>query len=129
MGVLQFVVAFFPYHEPRDGDGDEAQAYGVGDGGGQGEALGGYAYIGGADKHHEETWEEGYPIDFMALGEIDADGEESEDGEGLVEPGEVAPEDVEIDEHKHYADGEDGGSQHEALVHLVLLELHKVGCN
>ena len=58
VGVLQFVVAFFPYHEPRDGEGDEAQAYGVGDGGGQGEALGGYAYIGGADEHHEETWEE-----------------------------------------------------------------------
>ena len=41
--------------------------------------------------HHEHTRDKCDEVRFLALGQIDRNGEEGKDGEGLVEPGEITP--------------------------------------
>ena len=53
--------------------------------------------IGDAHSRHEHGREKRYPIDRAGFYKVDGDGPESESRQGLVAPGEVSPEDVEID--------------------------------
>ena len=58
----------------------------------------------------------------MALGQIDGNGEEGEDGECLIEPSEVAPKDIKLDKQQHHADNKDRETKEQTLNDLVLLD-------
>ena len=120
-------VLVLPYQEPNEcgegaGDTDEVRQLQA-----EVEAVLVDAEVGHADGHHEHARYDGYEVGFVAFGQIDGDGEEGEDGEGLVEPCEVTPQDVELDKQQHDADGKHGQTEHEALDDLILLDLEHVG--
>jgi len=84
----------FPNHEPSEGGDDSGCAYAVGQRVRQLEALRGDADVGYADAGHEERWDKGDNVGSLLLHQVDGDGPEGEDREGLVTPSEVAPDNL-----------------------------------
>ena len=71
------------------------------------EAFGGNADVGAADHRHDDGGQERDDVEFVLSGEPYGDGPQGDHGERLVDPSEIAPEDVEIDKHEQEDDGKD----------------------
>ena len=95
-----------PPYKPYEGDDGAGATDGVGDGLGEGEAFGGDADVGGADQGHEQGGEQGDVEVFPVAHQIDRDGPKGEDGECLIAPRKVTPDNLKafrvaeaVDEH------------------------------
>ena len=99
-----------PPYKPYEGDDGAGATDGVGDGLGEGEAFWSDADVGGADQGHEKGGEQSDVEVFPVAHQIDRDGPKGEDGECLVAPRKVTPDNLKafrvaetVDEH---TDGE-----------------------
>lgn len=119
-------VLALPYHEPYERGEGAADADEVRELQSEIETVLVDAEVGHAYGYHEHARYDGHEPRLVLLGQIDGDGEEGEDRESLVEPGEVAPQNVELDEQQDNADGKYGKAEQEALDDLVLLDFEHV---
>ena len=103
----------------------------IGIGPGDVEADLGVGDVGGADEAVEAAGDHGHPriLALAVLEHPDRDGQEGKQGQGLVGPGKVAPQDlealvVELGEHQdHGHQGEDDGGQAQALALGALVDV------
>ena len=114
-------------HEADEEEGGEEEAGDEGGGVGEAEAFGGDEDVAGDDDGHEGGGDGGQPVELSTTAEPYGSGPEEAGGEGLVGPGEVAPQDVEIHEDEGCRDGEEGQGDNQAAPHLLLTEMKDVG--
>ena len=83
-----------PPHKPYEGDDGAGATDGVSEGLGEGETFGGDTDIGRADQGHEQGGEQSDVEVFAVAHQIDGDGPKGEDGECLVAPCKVTPDNL-----------------------------------
>ena len=83
-----------PPYKPYEGDDGAGATDGVGDGLGEGESFWSDADIGGADQGHEKGGEQSEVEVFAVTHQIHGDCPKGEDGECLVAPRKVTPDNL-----------------------------------
>ena len=114
------------YDSPECGD---HQAGRVSEARGQAESFRRLEDVGERYHRHEDSGhhsDEMLPAAGVALPEVHSAGPEGDHGESLVGPGEIAPDDVEVDLRERAADGEQRNSEVEAFYAGYLVELEPV---
>ena len=94
---LPYFLPFFPVppYKPNEGDDGAGATNEVGNGLRQGETFGRDANVSGADQGHEQSGQEGDVKVFSVAHQVNGDGPKGEDGERLVTPRKVAPNNLE----------------------------------
>lgn len=128
---LPYYLPFFPVppYKPNEGDDGAGATNEVGNGLRQGETFGRDANVSGADQGHEQSGQEGNVEVLPVAHQVNGDGPKGKDGERLVTPRKVAPDNLKpfriaeaVNEHTD-GEQEQRNTYHQALANGSLVDV------